>query len=101
MNDETILDQDLTPRAYLAASEISKARERAIEAALDYYFKSSSWDEEALAALGCMTHHADGTEVFSMGLDNLVKFGAAVSKIDIDRNCALLSYTIEITELYK
>jgi hypothetical protein len=105
MNDETILDQDLSPTTYLVASEIHHARERAIEIALDYFFKTTPanpyWDEESLAELGRMTHNSNGTEIFSMGETDLVKFGAVISKIEIDRNCALATYTMEIQELYK
>lgn len=101
MTNETELNIDLAPRVYLVASELAKAQERAIEAAIDHYFGSPSWDEEELTEKACTTHHANGSEVFSIGDHDLVEFSNITSKIEIDRNCANLRFTMEITELYK
>ena len=102
MNDETVLPQDLTPKAYLIAGELSRAQAAAIERAIDFWFKDTIWDEVTLAELGCITHHqGTGEEAFSMNGIDLVRFGAAVSKIEIEGNHVTLRYSMEIEEIWQ
>jgi hypothetical protein len=90
-----------SPTEYLTHFQLTRIRERALEDAIDFYFQDQDWGEVELAELACITHHSNGTEIFSIDDQDLVLFGASMSKIEVTGRSIQILHSMEIQELYK
>ena len=92
---------------YITASAMAKQKQRIIEKVLDRYFMKNNtinpgqWDEKVLAEIAVMDCISDGSEVFRMGEEDLIRFGTMVTKIEIESNHAICLFHQSIEELYE
>ena len=87
-------------KTFYVASVTANLKEKALKAAIDWYFKGGRWDESVLEEYAGINVDPDGTETFYIGDTQLIRFGPLESKIDIEDERVMLLFSQPILELY-
>lgn len=82
------------------ADRLLGRKERALEKAIDWYFKNIDWDEGHLEEHAGHEIWADGTEIFYIADTKLITFGPMVSQIEITQNQVHILVAQNFTEHY-
>ncbi len=82
------------------ADRIMGRKERALEKAIDWFFKNTSWDEDHLDEYASHDIYSDGSEKFCIGDTELVYFGQLITRIDIVNNTVHCLVAQVIVDLY-
>ena len=86
--------------AMATAKQMAYNKERAIRAAIDYFFGDGLWTESMLDKVAAFTHHHDGREIFTMNDIDMLEFGPIQTNTIVDRHSVICQFSQEIKVLY-